>query len=296
VTDDADPAGPTSSFYISQRLRIHYVDWGGADKPALVLVHGGRDHARSFDAVARALRDRFRVIAPDLRGHGDSDWALGGSYAMAEFVLDLDRLVEFLGPEPVALLGHSLGGAIVLHYAGLRPERVRKLVAIEGLGASPALRAELAATTTAERLGRFVDEMRRIAGRQPRRYPSLERAAARMREANAFLSEAQALHLTRHGVRRNEDGTWSWKFDNYIHAPSAARPDFDGLEALWGRIRCPVLLVRGTKSWASDPVLDGRAAAFRDASLANVEGAGHWVHHDRLDAFLEAVEAFFTAP
>jgi pimeloyl-ACP methyl ester carboxylesterase len=207
-------------------------------------------------------------------------------------VLDLDRLVEFLGPEPVALLGHSLGGAIVLQYAGLRPERVRRVVAIEGLGASPAMRAEALAAAPWERLGRFVDEMRRIAGRQPRRYPSLEQAAARMREENHFLSEAQALHLTRHGVRRNEDGTWSWKFDNYVHAPGAARPDFQGLEALWGRIACPVLLVRGTKSWASDPVLDGRAAAFRDARLVNVEGAGHWVHHDRLDAFLEAVEAF----
>lgn len=289
---DSDPAGPTSSFYVSQRLRLHYVDWGGAAKPPLVLVHGGRDHARSFDAVARALRHRFRMVAPDLRGHGDSDWAVGGSYAMAELVLDLDRLVEFLGPEPVALLGHSLGGAIVLHYAGLRPERVSRLVAVEGLGASPALRAELLAQEPWERLGRFVDEMRRIAGREPRRYPSLELAAARMREANGFLSEAQALHLTRHGVRRNEDGTWSWKFDNYIHAPSPARPDFAGLEALWGRIACPVLLVRGTKSWASDPVLDGRAAAFRDARLVNVEGAGHWVHHDRLDAFLEAVGAF----
>jgi pimeloyl-ACP methyl ester carboxylesterase len=291
--DEDQGAGPTSSFYVSQRLRLHYVDWGGAAKPPLVLVHGGRDHARSFDAVARALRHRFRVIAPDLRGHGDSDWAVGGSYAMAELVLDLDRLVEFLGPEPVSLLGHSLGGAVVLHYAGLRPERVRKLVAIEGLGASPAMRGEMLAAAPWERLGRFVETMRRIAGRQPRRYPSLELAAARMREANAFLSDAQALHLTRHGVRRNEDGTFSWKFDNYIHAPSPARPDFDGLEALWGRIACPVLLVRGAKSWASDPVLDGRAAAFRDARLVNVEGAGHWVHHDRLETFLEAVNAFW---
>ena len=292
MADDVEGAGPTSSFYVSQRLRLHYVDWGGAAKPALVLVHGGRDHGRSFDAVARALRGRFRVFAPDLRGHGDSDWAVGGSYSMAEYVLDLDRLVEFLGPEPVALVGHSLGGAIVLQYAGLRPERVSKLVAIEGLGASPATRAELLAAPPWQRLGRFVDEMRRIAGRQPRRYPTLELAAARMREENDFLSEAQALHLTRHGVRRNEDGTWSWKFDNYVHAPSATRPDFEGLEALWGRIACPVLLVRGAKSWASDPVLDGRAAAFRDARLVNVEGAGHWAHHDRLDAFLEAVDAF----
>ena len=69
-------------------------------------------------------------------------------------------------------------------------------------------------------------------------------------------------------------------------------PEQDSLEALWGRIECPVLLLRGAKSWASDPVADGRAAAFRDARLVNVEGAGHWVHHERLDAFLAALEGF----
>jgi pimeloyl-ACP methyl ester carboxylesterase len=134
--------------------------------------------------------------------------------------------------------------------------------------------------------------VRAIDAREPRRYPSVEAAAARMREENAFLSEAQALHLTRHGVRRHEDGSYGWKFDRTVMTPSTARPDFEGLEALWGRIECPVLLVRGATSWASDPVVDGRAAAFRHARLVNVEGAGHWVHHERLDAFLAALEVF----
>lgn len=285
-------AAPRSRTFSSQRLRLHAVDWGNEAAPPLVLVHGGRDHARSFDDVARALRGSWHVVAPDLRGHGDSDWAVGGSYAMAEFVLDLAALVDQLGPAPVALVGHSLGGAIVLHYAGLRPERVRKVVAIEGLGASPAMRAELLASSAADRLGRFVDAVRAIDAREPRRYASLEDAAARMREQNAFLSEEQALHLARHAARRGEDGRYGWKYDPYIMTPSPARPDFEGLEALWARIACPVLLVRGASSWASDPVLDGRAAAFRDARLVNVEGAGHWVHHERLDAFLEAVVEF----
>jgi pimeloyl-ACP methyl ester carboxylesterase len=288
----SDAAGPRSSFFTSQRLRLHAVHWGSEAAPALVLVHGGRDHARSFDAVAEALRGAWHVVAPDLRGHGDSEWARGGSYAMAELVLDLAALVDQLGPEPVVLVGHSLGGAIALHYAGLRPERVRKIAAIEGLGASPAMRAELLAQTSAERLGRFVEAVRAIDRREPRGYPSVEAAAARMREENAFLSEAQALHLTRHGVRRREDGSYGWKFDRYVLTPGVARPDFEGLEALWGRIECPVLLLRGASSWASDPVADGRAAAFRDARLVNVEGAGHWLHHERLDAFLAALEGF----
>ena len=285
-------AAPSSRFLTSQRLRLHVVDWGNEAAPPLVLVHGGRDHARSFDDVARALRGSWHVVAPDLRGHGDSDWAVGGSYAMAELVLDLAALVDGLGPAPVVLVGHSLGGAIVLHYAGLRPDRVRKVAAIEGLGASPAMRAEMLARTSAERLGAFVDAVRALDAREPRRYPSLEAAAARMREQNAFLTEAQALQLTRHGARRSEDGSYVWKYDPYILTPSAARPDFEGLEALWARIACPVLLVRGATSWASDPVLDGRAAAFRDARLVNVAGAGHWVHHERLDAFLAALTAF----
>ena len=283
---------PRSRYFVSQRLRLHAVDWGNDAAPPLLLVHGGRDHARAFDHVARALRDAWHVVVPDLRGHGESAWAVGGSYAMAELVLDLEALVEELGSGPVVLVGHSLGGAVVLHYAGLRPERVRKVVAIEGLGASPSMRAEMLGRTFAQRLEGFVDAVRSLDVREPRRYSSLDAAAARMREQNGFLSEAQALHLTRHGARRGDDGSYGWKYDPYILTPSTARPDFEGLEALWGRIACPVLLVRGATSWASDPVIDGRAAAFRNARLVNVEGAGHWVHHEQPDAFLAALQEF----
>ncbi len=291
-TPDLEPLGPTSSFYVSQRLRLHFVDWGNESRPPLVLVHGGRDHARSWDWVARALRGEHHVIAPDLRGHGDSAWAIGGMYAMADFVLDLAQLLDALGLFPVTLIGHSLGGAVVLQYAGAFPERVHKVVAIEGLGPAPELAANMRAVPPWERLVRWIDDMQHLAARQPRRYASIAAAAARMREENAFLSEEQALHLTRHGVARNEDGTWSWKFDNYVRAFSPQRFDPDDVRALWGRIACPVLLLRGSKSWASDPVLDGRITAFREARLVNVEGAGHWVHHDRLEEFLRLVGEF----
>jgi pimeloyl-ACP methyl ester carboxylesterase len=288
----SDPDEPRSRWFTSQRLRLHAVDWGNEDAPPLVLVHGGRDHARAFDDVARALRGAWHVVVPDLRGHGDSEWASGSSYAMAELVLDLDTLVGELGPGPVVLVGHSLGGAVVLYYAGLRPERVRKVVAIEGLGASPGMRAGLLAQSAADRLERYVAAIRASDARQPRRYATLADAAARMREQHAFLGEDQALHLARHGARRTEDGSYVWKYDPYILTPSAVRPDYEGLEALWARIACPVLLVRGTTSWASDPVADGRARAFRDARLVNVEGAGHWVHHERFDAFRDALVGF----
>ena len=288
----AEIIGPTSSFYVSQRLRLHYVDWGNEQAPLLVLVHGGRDHARNWDWVARALRPDWHVVAPDLRGHGDSAWALGGMYAVADFVLDIDNLIEALGPRPVVLIGHSLGGAIALMYTGIHPERVQRLVAIEGLGPPPAMIERLRGRPPWERMQSWLKQMRELAARQPRRYPTIEAAAARMREENSFLSEAQARHLTLHGVTRNEDGTFSWKFDNYVRSFAPYRFDVDDMRALWGRIQCPTLLVRGGDSWAGDPVKDGRIAPFENARAVTIPGAGHWVHHDQLEAFLAAVREF----
>lgn len=125
---------PESRYYYSQRLKLHYVVWGDEGKPPLMLIHGGRDHCRSWDAVALALRDDYTIYAPDLRGHGDSAAALGGMYSLPEFVLDIATLVANLDDGPLTMIGHSLGGAIALQYAGTFPERLIKVVAIEGLG------------------------------------------------------------------------------------------------------------------------------------------------------------------
>ena len=286
--------GPVSSYYVSQRLKLHYVDWGNEAAPPLLLVHGGKDHARSWDWVARALRDDWHVIAPDLRGHGDSAWAYGGHYTVHEFVLDLAQLIETLALHPVTIVAHSLGGAVALEYAAIYPERVAKLVAIEGLGPPPAMIAARMRTPAAQRVGEWITQVRGLSSRQPRRYPSIDAAAARMQEENGFLSPEQAHHLTVHGVARNEDGTFSWKFDNYTRAFYPQSWDLAERDAMWSRIRCPTLLVRGTASWASDPEADGRIRAFRQARLVNVEGAGHWVHHDRLEEFLRIVREFLS--
>lgn len=288
--------GPTSHFFVSQRLRLHYVDWGNHDAPTLVLVHGGRDHARTWDWVARELRRDWHVVAPDLRGHGDSSWAIGGMYAIADFVLDLANLIDALQVDRLRLVGHSLGGAVSLMYTGVFRERVAELVAIEGLGPPPQLLARLGDRKPWERMYEWVQQIRGLAGRLPRRYPSLEAAAARMREENPFLSEAQALHLTAHGVNRNEDGTHSWKFDNYVRTFAPYRFDVDDMRALWSRIECPTLLVRGADSWASDPTQDGRIAPFPNARAVTIPEAGHWVHHDQLSAFLRELRGFLTPP
>src|SRR6267143_1754752 len=191
---------PTSHTYISQRLRLHYLDWGNPDAPPLVLVHGGRDHARSWDWVVERLRDRWHIIAHDLRGHGDN---------------------------------------IATRYAGIYPDKVRRLVSIEGLGLSPKAMAERLAKPLAERMLAWIEAQRGLAARQPRRYESIKDAVARMQAANKRLSLEQANHLTRHGVNQNEDGTYSWKFDPYLHVfPPVDLPAAE-VERLWAQVACP---------------------------------------------------------
>jgi pimeloyl-ACP methyl ester carboxylesterase len=112
-----DIVGPTSHFFVSQRLRLHYVDWGNASRPTLVLVHGNRDHARNWDWVARALRHDWHVVAPDLRGHGDSEWALNGDYSFTAYGADCVAVVDQLGRPPV-LVGASLGGITAMLAEG----------------------------------------------------------------------------------------------------------------------------------------------------------------------------------
>lgn len=281
--------GPTSHYFYSQRLKLHYVDWGNPEKPLLVLVHGGRDHARNWDWVAMDLRRDFHVIAPDLRGHGDSQWAIGGSYLMADYVLDLAQLLDALGQFPVTLIGHSLGGAISLQYAGTYPDRIGRLVAIEGLGPPPHLLGE---TPAQLRMRHWIGEMQALASRHPRRYESLDDAVARMRDANPHLTPEQALHLTVHGSYRDEAGTYQWKFDNYVRAASPYLSNVRDAQELWAQIACPVLLFRGAESWLPDPQADGQSGRFRNCRLIAVPDAGHWVHHDRLEVFLSATRQF----
>jgi len=285
---------PTSHHFIAQRLRLHYVDWGNAAAPPLVLVHGGRDHCRNWDWVAADLARDWHVIAPDLRGHGDSAWASDGQYGMAAYVYDLAQLIHTLDLAPVTLVAHSLGGNIALRYAGLYPDKVAKIVAIEGLGPSPAMLAERDAVTTDARLRGWIDEVRNLAGRSPKRYPSIDAACARMMAENKHLSESQAHHLTVHGVLQNEDGSFSWKFDNYIRAWSPVDIAYHDLAALWGRITAPTLLVYGAESWASNPAADGRVAAFAQARVELFDHAGHWVHHDRPTDFIACVRGFLA--
>ncbi len=283
---------PSSHSFYSQRLRLHYVDWGNPEAPPLLLVHGGRDHCRNWDWVARELCGDWHVIAPDLRGHGDSDWASDGNYRMAGYVYDLAQLIHQQQLAPVNIVAHSLGGNIALRYTGLYPEHVRRLVAIEGLGPSPKLLEKSATTPFDERMRNWIEEQRKMSARLPRRYNSIEDAFKRMQEENQHLSPEQAHHLTVQGVNQNEDGTYSWKFDNYVRSwPPYDMPQSE-VQFLWSKISCPTLLMYGRESWASNPAEDGRSSHFANATVQCIDNAGHWVHHDQLDEFLQHVKDF----
>ena len=290
---DETPREPISQYYYSHRLKLHFWDWGDNGKPNLLLVHGSRDHARSWDRIARAFCADFRVVAPDLRGHGDSGWAPGAMYSIPEYVLDISALADIVGRFPIYLIGHSLGGAVVLQYAGAYPERVRKLVSIEGFGPPP---EKLVPAPAHERLRKWIEDMRAFEKREPRRYPGLAAAAARMKEANPYLPDDMARHLTLFGSNWNADGTLTWKFDNYVRVFSPYGFNMEDAMEIWRQISCPTLLVRGLDSWAVDPERDGRIHAIPNYRLVNVPRAGHWVHHDQAEGFIQETRRFFAEP
>ena len=267
---------------------MHYADWGNDAALSLILIHGGRDHSRSWDEVARALQPHFHIMAPDLRGHGDSDRAKGSSYSLSDYVYDLACLVRSASLHQTAIVGHSMGGMIGLMYAGSYPDRISRLAVLDGvtvLPGSPRI-------PTHERITEWVAQLDRIAEQKTRGYRTIAEAAERMSAHNKRLTPEQALHLASHGVRRNAYGGYSWKFDEYQKAMAPYRLSPDDHIALWSRITCPTLLLRGNESFLPDPETAGVLAHFRQAHLVTIAGAGHWLHHDKLDEVLGVLGPF----
>ncbi len=269
---------PASHVFFSQRLRLHFIDWGNADAPGLVMVHGIHDHCRTWDQLAAELVDNFHVVAPDLRGHGDSEWLRGSSYQYLDYVYDLHQLISQARLAPVTLVGHSMGGAIAALFTGIYPELVRQLVVIEGIGMWQEMQPPVA---PAERVREWIEATRALAARQPRRYRDLSEAYQRMQQANPQLSADRALHLTIHGSNQNEDGTFSWKYDNYTHNFSSASLSTEDTIELWRRIDCPTLIINAENGLPHRIGQDGTAAYFTHGQTTVIEGAGHWTYHDQ---------------
>ena len=229
------------------------------------------------------------MFAVDLRGHGDSDWALGGNYSIIDYALDLHAVVGEIGRTPVTLVAHSLGGSIALQYAGTVPENVQAVVSIEGLGRLPWAGEQH--RPAHERMREWLADMRELAGREPRIYATFEDAVTRMREANSHLSPDLARHLTVHGVREVEGG-YVWKFDNHVRSRSPYEFNMEDARDIWNQIRAPILFIQGAESWGKQEAAD--YSAFHNFRAETVEDAGHWVHHDQFDRFLELTEGFLA--
>ena len=282
---------PTSHRFFSQRLRLHFVEWGDPDAPTVVLVHGVRDHSRTWDdLIARmSASGDYHFLAPDLRGHGDSDWVQGSGYRYFDYLYDLQQLIEQNNIGPVWLVGHSLGGAIAAFFAGVFPELVSKLVLLEGIGLWS---REDADAGIAAQIREWSRQTRELAGREPRRYADLETAYMRMQQANPQLSAEQAFHLTQHGAVQLEDGQFTWKYDQYTYNFLGVGLAIDEIIELWRSIKAPTLLVNALNGLQNRTGQDDTLQYFRQVELHDVPDAGHWIHHDQLEQVATLMEDF----
>ena len=257
-------------------LEFHYRDWGDPSAAPLVLLHGLSSHARSWDTFAEAMAARYRVLALDQRGHGESAWA--GDYAPERRVEDMEAFADALGLETFSLLGLSMGGICAYGYAAQHPERLERLVIVD---IAPELE-----TDGIKRIGSGMA--------QKSEFDDPEEAVAQSRAANPRPPEAALRHRVLNNLKQREDGKWTWRYDPAVSgATRGPRPDPEPIWASLRNISCPALLVRGAES-----DLLGRAAAERmtremqNCTLVEVPNAGHSVPLDNPQGFLEAVAAF----
>jgi pimeloyl-ACP methyl ester carboxylesterase len=279
-----EPAAPAARTHVSQGLTLHYLDWGDAGAPLVILMHGSRDLARSWDWTAAALVDAgYRVVAPDLRGHGDSAWSPDRAYLSSYYLLDLANLADLLGAERFDLVGHSFGGNISARYAATFPERVKTLTLVDGIGPNPDYYRQWDAAGSVVRTREWVERWRAAAAKPAPRFATIEDATARMAKGNPHLTPDQALHLARHNLRPHEGG-WTWKTDPFVqvYPPEDMTAE---TQAVWSAIACPTLLFWGPKSFTTNPETDGRAPHFRRHRTVIYEDAGHSLHHERIGDF-----------
>lgn len=232
------------------------------------------------------------MLAPDWRGFGESGWNIGGGYLFADYLADLEALLDRYSPHtPASLIGHSLGGNVACIYAGVRPRRVGRLVSLEGFGIGRAAPDE-----APERYAVWLDEQRdslRLVS-----YPSFERVAARLKKNNPRLSDGKALFLARHWARDARDGEVVLRADPRHKMRSPVLYRLEEALACWRCVEAPVLWVEGDvssiRSWMKEDE-DGFAArmeAFVRLRHEVVSGSGHMLHHDAPQAVAALIEEF----
>ncbi|MEJ6704775.1 MAG: alpha/beta hydrolase [Pseudomonadales bacterium] len=283
-------ARPTSHSYFSQRLKLHYLDWGNPDSPNVLLVHGVQDHCHSWDWVSDELCSKYHLLVPDLRGHGDSEWNKGAGYSNFDYVYDLAQLLEHEELTNVNIIAHSMGGTIASLLAGTYPEKVNSLISIEGVGGIPHWYRD--PRHPQEMVREWIENTRSMSARVPRKYDTQNDALTRMQKSNPHLSEAQAKHLTVHGSNRNEDSTYTWKFDNYTHTRGAFGHSYEDMTQLWERIECPSLFINAKQGYGNRIGQNDTLKHFSDARVIDIDQAGHWLHHDQFEQFMSITHEF----
>jgi esterase len=260
-----DAIQPKDEFLNVNELRLHYLDWGAGDRPAVVCVHGYTGSAQAFNALARRVCNRFHVIAPDVRGHGESAWSAMGAYQYTDQVGDLAQLVDRLGLDRLVLIGTSMGGIIAMAYAAQFPNRLRGLV-INDIG--PDVEAGTQRITG-------------MVGSRPEDFASLEEAMEYRRQISPItaarpLGDQRELAL---GVlRQRPDGRWGWKLDPVYIQQRIARgaPPRPALWPALANLPCPTLVVWGIDS---DVLSEAQAKRMVEVlpkgELVAVPGVGH---------------------
>jgi len=274
-------------------LPIHCLEWGEPNDEPLVLVHGFLDLAFSWTPFVAELQRRSAmplwIVAPDCRGHGDSGWvSAGGYYHFPDYVLDLDYVIQNLGVKSFKLIGHSMGGTISLLYAGAFPERVIKMVLIEGVGPVGMNFADAPL-----RMEQWISEIRQRGRNHYRQYSSVEAGANQLRQTNRRLTETFAGSLAQAAMKQTADGKWVWKFDP-LHRTTSPQPFYtaQAVEFL-RRIACPVLIVDGKQSHQTKRTdKQQRYEAIGDRRQIVIDDAGHMVHQDNPTALVAALLPF----
>ncbi len=241
---------PASTFVSVRGCRYHLLQWGSAhpEHPLLLLVHGWMDVAASYQFMVDALSEDFvrerRIVALDWRGYGLTETPPTDSYWFPDYLGDLDALLDVLSPDrPIDLVGHSMGGNVVMMYAGVRPARIRKLVNLEGFG--------MAATRPAQapgRLGQWLDELRqhREGAIDLKAYPDAQAVAERLMKTNPRLPADKAQWLARQWASPDASGQWRILGDAAHKIVNPYLYRLDEVREIFGRISAPLLAVEAS--------------------------------------------------
>lgn len=271
-------------FVTVRGLRFHYCEWGDTAAPAAVFLHGITSDARAWDDEARALAARFRVVALDLRGHGDSEKAPDGDYSHQTLADDFAAVADAIGLARFHLVGLSLGGRVGFAYAAAHPGRVERLVVVD---IGPDIAAD------------GILRVLRAMASAPERFATLDDVRAWIRAMNPRYTETKLRQRAELAVRPLPDGGCGWKYDVELRESvrqGRMRPAPD-LWPAWTALACPTLLIQGAESdLLTDEIAKRMIEAQPHARLAVVPGAGHTVPGDQPAAFLRLLTEFLTAP